>query len=318
MNDWTLDILLERFDHFTEITTEKLRSITDEEYDELLLTTAELMFSEGRYSVYTEGSLEMYELQEAEDALCDLAQINQLDDDERLRLCFYKDLKAFCYPLFRQTPVDLTARPFCMNDGIFSIANRELADFLSNTPHRHLGLVICNSLVQTYWNDDLLLDTVVMNSLTNTFFYTCGNGKNVDDESYNQMIDDLVDVNNHLELGKRLGLSPTAQAVYDMTDTFVCKYYDYEQVDFAIAMGRWIENNWGKHVAHPSEEKIARLKEEFARLARKHHVAFCSEDSTLSYIFLDLLGCSLINEDEEDEMYDLRDNDFYDINLPEE
>lgn len=312
MKDWFLDELLERFDCYTKIKTEQLRNISDKDYKKLLLETANVLFSEGRYSMRTECTLEMYVQPEAEESLNDTMQIELLTDDERLRLGFYKDLKVFCFPLFRELPFNLSAAPFNFNDGQFSIKNQELVDFLFHTPYQNLGMMICNALINIYWRDEDFYDSVVKNELSQTFFRQCRNGVGFPEEAYKQLVSDLISTNNHLEVGKQLGLSPMAQAIYDMTDTFICREYNYRQVDFAKDLEKWIEENWDITNRYPSDEEVKELQNEINRLANVYNISFVSKASTLNCIFLDLLGCSPFPPKEQEKDFD----GFFD--LPDE
>lgn len=304
MKTWSLKELYKRLDWAAGgLDAKQLDALDGKAYNELLLQKAEHMFSNGRYSTYTEMSLEMYIDPEVETALHDLSQIAELTADERIKLSFYQDLKSFCFPLFRRKSIDLTQAPFCFSQGSFNIMNKELRGFLYETSYVHLAAVLCDALINGYWQDAELKDTIVQNRLSDALSFGF-HFKERDEEKKRKELDELIDqiftTENHLEVGKRLGLTPQAQAIYDMTDTFICKEYYYSQVDFAKEMDLWLQKNWN------DEEPYELLVKELDACAQRHDVTFVDKSSTITYMLYDLLGMRMFPDSE----YDDGDDEF--------
>lgn len=313
--DWTLEVLYNHFDYYIPgITASLLESLDEENYRQLLLAKADELFREGRYNVNSECALEMYMEPEAEESLHDLKQIALLTDEERTKLHFFQQLKEFCYPLFRRKSIDLSSEPFCMSDSRFSIMNRELRNFIYDSPYSYLSAVLCDVLIEELRKSEPLIESVLCTSLSEKFFYTVDHNrknKNKFCESLNDIADAIWKTANHLELGKRMGMSPLAQAIYDDTDTFICETYDYRQVDYAKEMEAWIAQNWNcPQDGRPEKEMVDKLIAALEQCAERHEVTFIDKQGTLMFLLGDTLGVSLFNDDydEDDEDWDLPDD----------
>lgn len=299
---WTLKELLKRFDYGTGgVTAEQLKNLDEQACQQLLLEKADYLFAEGRYSHRTEMSLEMYQLQEAEQSLYDLRQISELTDSQRIKLKFYQHLKELCFPLFSRQPVDLTAAPFGFSNPEFSIMNRQLLNFLYDSPYTHLSIVLCIALVNTYKSGENMPDTVVASQLNDQIFY--GHIEHERDadkqrQALDKLIDDIYRAENHLRVGKLLGLSAQAQAIYDMTDTYICTEYLYNQVLFAQELAGWIAKNWVPEPREKRENTLQLLLQELNVCAQRHQVVFADKQHTINQIIYDLLGVPMFDEKE--------------------
>lgn len=314
--NWTLDILVKRFDECVAKEAprkgeefDEFDSLSADEQNQLLLATADRYFDKGRYSMKTEWSIEMFELEEAERSLHDLRQIDALAPQQRKRLTFYQRLKALCYPLFRHQPLDLTEQPFGFAQGDYSIANDELRDFLYNTEHIYLAQVMTEGLaVQQASSEDAT--AVAYNELHQYVHFGHLDKKNSKEEnrtSLDKLVDAVWDAHNHRELGRRMGLTYMSQSIYDMTDTFLCRTYDYRQVDYAKELAAFIEERLIRQ--QKKDETFGNeIAEALDTLAKKHGVVFADKQFTLRYIFIDLLGFGE-NEDFDDEDLDLEDDE---------
>lgn len=314
MERWTLEILYRRFEECVKgVTAKLLRGLDEEGMNRLLLEKADELFRGGRYNQLTEWCLEMYkgghgtdaeDTRNAEEALRDLGQISRLTDAQRTKLQFYKRLKELCVPLFCLRPLPLDESPFGMKDGSFSIKNPELRSFLYESPYPHLSVVMCEVLKRGY-TYECPSHIMVREALGDKFFYELHEGDMKDEnlrEKLDGMVDLLLTVDNHLEVGRRLGLSPQAQAIYDMTDTFICREYDYRQVDYAKEMDAWITANW-VGCEHPEGEAVQQLLDAMDACACRHGVHFVDRQGTGLYLMYDLLGMSPTEKkyDEEDD-----------------
>ena len=287
---------------FGGVDIRQLKKADDDAYRELLLQKADFLFSDGRCGVNPTEGLEIYRDPEAETALHDLTQIQELTDAERQKLAFYMDLKDFCFPFFCKDPVDLTRNPFCFINPRFNITNGELRDFLYDTPYVHLAAIICEGLIEAYWRNRELKDTVVLNKLSDYLFHGFKHSEK-DPEVLREHLDQLINIiftaENHLEVGHRLGLTPQAQAIYDMTDTFICKEYLFNQVDFAKEMDLWLQKN---AEAEPDDEYFDLLMEELEACAQRHEIIFVDKEATLIYLYIDLLQIHLHAPSDEDDL----------------
>ena len=314
--DWTLDILIKRFDACVASEAprkgkefDEYSSLTEDEQNRLLLETANRFFDDGRYSVKTEWSIEMFELAEACDSLYDLQQIDALTPAQRKRLPFYQKFKALCFPLFRKNILYLREQPFCFKDMMYSIANNELREFLYNTEYIYLAQVMAEGLASQMASGDGAT-AVAYNELHQYAYYERVDKKKSIEENrthLNRLIDALWDVHNHYELGGRMGLDHMSQSIYDMTDTFICRNYDYRQVDYAKKVARFIEEGLKRNNNRLNQEFANEIGKVVDETAAHYGVVFADKQYTLRYIFYDLLGFA--QPGEEDDNYDLEDDE---------
>lgn len=303
-----LRVFIERFDYYLPgITADALHELNDDTIDTYLLEKADQLFSDGRYSDKTEMTLEFLDRDDYQLACHDLKCINDLTDDERTRYDFYLRLSDFAYPLFKRRPVSLTASPLKLQKADFNIKNKELRTFLYDSPYMYLSMVIAKALIRVYWGDEKLRDTVLLNESSNYLasatyeFYD--KGREEAREALDHLVDRIWEMDNHLEVGRRMGFSPLAQALYDMFDTYLSTVYDYRQVDMCKEMASWIGKHWPyrfhtrsydpnlphRHDFAAIKAHWTALEEEMDACVARHELSYVNRWETMLYIECDLL-----------------------------
>lgn len=311
MRNKELYIVIEHFDGFCKnIDFKHLPEHNSEEYRKFVLKTAnDVIFSQGRYSVITEWTLELFDIPEVNEQICDLAAINALTADERTRLGFYLALKDVCYPLFKGMEVDWTAWPWNMNDADSSLDNQELMDFVSECEWPCLAAAIIYDLQNRVWREDKLFSSVARQEASEIFERRVKplwekSTKTDEDKkelasAVNKAANDLWFIKNHMLVGRQLGFDYTAQSVYDAVDTFIDTTYRHKQVDFARELGAWINQHMTVGDRHPEQALVDALHATMKGLMEKYDVSSPDLRYTWNIITLDLLGMSMFSEDEE-------------------
>lgn len=307
MNDWTLQIIIEHFDDVVKgIDFGQLPDWKSEEYRQLVLQTAnDQIFSKGKYSEITEWVLEIFDEKEVRELVSDDTELSQLSEDEQHRLSFYLDVEKVCYPLFRGEKIDWSAWPWLLEDGSSSLDNKPLFDLIAYGKRPYLGAAMLNSLKQRMWLDeDGFFSSVALQDAANAFDRTVAPywKGDLSEEDMKMLImgvwkcaADLLLIENHLNLGRMMGLDSLEQAVYDAFDTFIDESYYSKQVLCAKELATWIRENMtiGEH--HPAPEKTEALRTKMDELMDKYHVVSPDRKFTWNIITLDVMGYGMEN-----------------------
>jgi len=313
MKMWTLQAVVKNFEQVVKgINFNNLPDRNSEEYRHILMKTAdEQIFSEGRYSLITEYILEIFDIQQVNELICDLNEINSLSSDQRTRLSFYLDLKDVCYPLFRGKEVDWSAWPWNMSDGSSSMDNSELFDFITESQYPCLSAAIIYDIQNIIWNDEKAYSSVARQEIANIYNNELKGkwekdgkteeGRRTLAATVNKVANDYWVVENHMKVGRMLGFDLIAQSVYDALDTFIDTTYRHAQIAFAREFGAWINKHWTIGEQHPEQEKVSALYEKMKELMDKYKVTSPDLRYTWNIITLDVLGMSLYEDEDEDE-----------------
>lgn len=319
----TLDIILNYYDHFIKsVDFKNLPGRDSDEYRTLLFQTAnDEVFNEGRYTYATEHMLELFDIPEANELIHNLAAINKLKPEERVRLGFYMDLKDVCYPLFKGREVDWSAWPWQMKSAENSFDNPQLFDMLAKCEWPYLTAAMLYDLKYQMWLDDEFYSSVAQQAVVETFEYPVEShwkrGFKTEDElnefrsDLNKCADDLWAIENHMHVGRQLGFDHLTQSVYDAIDTFIDNTYHHRQVDCARELAAWIRENWTIGERHPAKEKVDALYEQMVILMAEHDVSSPDPDFAWKILIWDVLGVSMFSK--EDEEYDELEDDDLDI-----
>lgn len=317
MKEWTLDIVIKRFDGFVkDVDFAHLPERESEEYRQLLLQTAnDVMFREGRYTHITEWTLEMFDIPEVCALIGNLNEIGQLTDAERVRLGFYLDLKAVCYPLFRGKKVDWSAWPWNLNDGASSFENKGLfalitqGDGLMGRPLPFVSAAILYDLKQQICkNEEGLYSSVACNEASFAYQHSVDSAwkshfKNKDEQkaltaAISKCADDLWAIENHTLVGKLLGFDQLTQSVYDSFDTFIDSTYRHNQVLCTQELTAWIREHWTMNEPHPAPEQVDALYAKWQEVMSAHDVTTPDDNYSWNILTLDVLGMSMFSEEE--------------------
>lgn len=277
--------------HF-KINAKKLGQLDDEAFESLVVETADMTFSEGRYNSISEYMLEMWDDEDFACAINDIKIINALTDSQRVKLKFIHAVKEVAYPLFKRSCPDLASAPFCFSNTDFSPKNVELRQFVYHSKYQHIASMLLIALGQQYMMNCDFRNAVVHNHITWPLHFLDGcqykDKKELGDKIEEVMVM-LIQVDNHLEVGKRLGLSQRGQYLYDIFDTFVCNEYFYAQVDAAKEFDQWLTDNWKGWDAEKADEQIATIEKELDNLSNKYGFDMSDEIRSVNYIVYDML-----------------------------
>lgn len=320
MRNNMLQDIIDRFDYFIEgVDFRQMPARESIEYRNLVFTIANnVIFSRGRYSANSEMTLELFDIDEVREAVCDLNQINSLSADQRVRLSFYLDLKDVCYPLFKGLQVDWTAWPWNMNDASSSFENDELFDFVTECQWPFLSAAILYDLVQLIWKDEEFYTSVARQEASDIYHHDVQHEWDCFDKTpealnelsakINKAANDIWLIENHMRVGRQLGFDYTAQSVYDAMDTFIDTTYRHKQVDLARELGAWINENMTFGEPHPEQEKVEALLTKMNELMDRYKVSSPNKSYTWNIITLDLLGMSMFSKEEEDDGFEWEDD----------
>lgn len=316
MKDNTLREIIRHFDEAVngiDFTNMPVRD--SEDYRTLVLKTAdEKIFSDGRLNEVTEWVLEIFDIEKVKRTVNDLSLINDLTDKERTRYKFYTDLKEVCYPLYHGQKVNWTSWPWNLKSDSDNLAeNDELFSFIANAAnsiYANLCAAICYDLKEQVWRDETgKYTSVARQEMADLFGYSVKAkwGKNIirkaDEEDVSADIllkseeqrfcDNLASLENHIIIGRRLGMDFLAQSVYDAMEIGVGGEYQYELVDFAIEFGTWLKEHWVINDINPEPDRVVELENTFWRMQDEHGVTSCDLEYTWNILTLDVLGMSL-------------------------
>lgn len=307
MKDWTLQIIIEHFDDVVKgIDFGQLPDWKSEEYRQLVLKTAnDQIFSKGKYSEITEWVLEIFDEKEVRELVSDDTELSQLSEEEQQRLSFYQDLEKVCYPLFRGEKIDWSAWPWLLEDGSSSLDNKPLFELITNPKRPYLGAAMLNSMKQRMWQDeDGFFSSVALQEASNAFDRVVARywKGDLSEEDQNILMmgvwkcaTDLLLIENHLNLGRMMGLDSLEQAVYDAFDTFIDESYYSKQVLCAKELAAWIRENMTIGERHPAHEKTEALRTKMEELMDKYHVVSPDRKFTWNIITLDVMGYGMGN-----------------------
>ncbi len=290
--------ILGNFKHFfPEITAERLRALSEKDYDVLLLETADRMFEGGRFNARSEMCLEIIDIPEVKVLMADREACKSLPDDDRMVLGFWMRLQKFCYPIFKHKKPSLTSFPWNFRYSDYSIANKELKNWLYKSPYKNLVACVLDSMfhyhvekgkVNSVAQDDLAR---ILDRLDYAWKHNVNNDGKEDMELHlNAMIDKFYMIYNHNEVGKRIGLSDREQLFYDAIDGIVYLEYDFRQIDMVREFSEWIDRNWKLGKKEYSENEQQEAYDHFVELMRKHDIIFSSEVYAMMTLFSYLLG----------------------------
>lgn len=314
------DYLKNVFKHAIHFTAKDISNFSAEEYNDRVSDALDMLFSDGRYSVTTEFFIERWDIPEFEEAMNDIRLISQLTPALRTKLKFLRDVMEVGRPLFHRQAPDLSLPLFGFKNCEVSVKNRELMDYLSSATHLHLAAMIAFALKEKIADEYSTTNTIVVKELgyPATYLEKCNRCKSDEElkEHLDEMINLFYDIDNHLELGKRMGLTARGLYIYDIIDTFICNRYFYNQVDAAKEFDQWLTDNWTGW-AEAEEDIVKQQKmvvEAYENVLNKHDVSNMPDRSSLLYLFYDLLGYSDIPDDycDDDEGFDLSDDDIDD------
>lgn len=323
MKENILQDIIKRFDWFVkDVDFNNLPERDSEEYRKLMMQTADVMFSEGRYSAPTEYCLEVFEIPGYEKESRSLAAINALTDEERRRFGFYMDLKEMCHPLFRSKKIDWSAWPWNMENGESSFDNKELFDFIVKYELPNLSAVILHDLHELMTRDAETYTSVARNEISHTFYYGVefiwGKGdKKKSDEAVKELMsavekcaDDLWEVENHMKIGRLMGLDKLEMEIYDAMDTFIDSIFRYKQVLMAKELAAWIRENFHASGHKLTQEEFQPLWMAINDIMSKYSINSPDINYTVNIIVIDVLGIPIFDEsDMEDEDWDDIDSD---------
>lgn len=277
---------------YFKINAKKLGQLDEEAYESLVVETADMAFCEGRYNSVSEYVLEMWDDEDFACAINDIKIINALTDSQRAKLKFILAVKEVAYPLFKRTCPNLALAPFCFSNTDFSPKNVELRQFVYNSKYQHIASMLLIALGQRYIAKGDSINTVVQNHTTWPLHYLNG----CQDKEKKELADKIeevmvmfIQIDNHIELGKRLGLSKRGQYLYDIFDTFVCNEYFYAQVDAAKEFDQWFTDNWKDWDAERAKEQSEEIYDEFFALVKKYDLTVTNPQHSLDYIYYDML-----------------------------
>jgi len=312
--------VMERFDFYLKphrvYTAKLINEASDEEYRQLLLETADFIFREGRYNLTSEMTLEAFDIPEVCRSWSDMAQIDALSKADRTRMRFFDDVRRMCYPLLKRRGVaDLTAEPWCMADGRFTVKNRELRHWLYSPELLGLKGCLVENLAELMIAESGRPDTVIINELGQQMVYLKHRSCTKETEcaeNIEKTLDMICDIDNHLEVGRRMGMNPVQQAVYDMMDTWICTNYYYRQVDAAKEFGQWLvnkgympdEEDLEFEAIELDKEEQKALVEELDATMKRHELEYTDRSHTICYLVYDLLHACFWGENADEEEQD--------------
>lgn len=307
MNDWTLQIIIEHFDEVVKgIDFGQLPDWKSEEYRQLVLQTAnDQIFSKGRYSEITEWVLEIFDEKEVRELVNDDTELSQLSEEEQRRLSFYLDVEKVCYPLFRGEKIDWSAWPWLLEDGSSSLDNKPLYELITNEKRPYLGAAMLYALKQRMWQgDDGFFSSVALQDASVAFDRSVARHWKGDlsAEELKLLVmevwkcaADLLIIENHIQIGRLMGLDPLAQSLYDAMDTYISENYYAKQVLCAKELAAWIREHLTIGERHPAPEKTEALRTKMDELMDKYHVVSPDRDFTWDIITLDVMGYGMEN-----------------------
>lgn len=311
--------ILEHFEWAIEkVDFDNLPERDSEDYRNLLMQTAnDEMFYDGRYNDNSEYTLELFDIPEYVEECRNLAAINALSDSERVRFSFFMDLKDLCYPLFRAKRIDWTAWPWNMQNGESSMDNKDLYKFIIGCKWPNLSAAIVYDIHQLMANDEENYTAVARTEITENFFYAVNSKWRRSEKDTNKLIaaigecaDNLWTTENHMKIGKLMGMDMLELSLYDAMDTFIDRMFRYQQVLMARELAAWIRENWTIGERHPEKEHLKALWAKVYELKEKYDVKSPNMRSTEYIIALDILGMSLFTEEQENYTDDYAD--FFD------
>lgn len=325
MKEWTLDLIIRQFDDYLKevVDFEHLPERESEDYRKLVLQTAnDVIFAEGRYNTVSEWTLEMFGLREVVQTVNDLNEINQLTDSQRIRLSYYKDLVAVCYPLFSGKLVDWTAWPWHLTDGRNSLLNQQLYDLICHNEYPRLAAALLYDLKQQIWmNQDERYSTVACAEASQCYemhvAHLWDSRTKTDDyekqlaAAVSKCVDDLWSIENHTMVGRLMGMDALEQGVYDSLDTYIDSTYRYNQVLCARELTIWIHQHWPMGERHPEPEIVEALLAKWREVMKRYDVVSPDERYSWNILTLDVLGMSMFSK-EELQGHDDDDDDLWD------
>ena len=307
MADWTLQEIIWRFDHVVKgVYFDNLPARESEEYRQLVLQTAnDRIFRYGIFSATTEWTLEIFDLEKVNQLTCDAQEIARLNEDERIRFSFYMDLKDACLPLFHISKIDWTAWPWLQADGKDTPSDKSFFRLITNEKRPYLGAAILTDLKHRMWPDeDGSYTCVALQDATKQYELFVSRFWKIDaTEEDNRMLvmgvwkcaTELARIENHLEVGRMLGLDPLSQAIYNSFDTFIDDTFYAKQVICAKELTAWIRENMTIGECRPEPEKTQALRKKMKELMAKYQVVSPDPEFSWNLLTLDILGMGMEN-----------------------
>lgn len=311
----------EAFKHGIHFSAKDIDGFSAEEYDERLLEALDMLFSDGRLNVITEYIIERWDEPEFEAAMNDIRLVGLLTPARRTKLKFLRDVLEVARPLYHRQAPDFSLPMFGFSNCDFSVKNDELTKFLSSTKHLHLAVVVAVALMERICKENRETNSIVVDSMEHVSYYLNRTCKKDSDEEIKKHLEDAIDffydIDNHLELGKRLGLTTRGQYIYDIIDNFICNRYFYNQVDAAKEFDQWMTDNWTgwKETQEEVDKQMFLVREAFENVLCKHGISDAADNSQLIYLFYDLFKLPLSRDDDndDDEYYLSDDDDEFDL-----
>lgn len=318
MNHSYLHTLIKYYDHYVKgVDFAHLPDRESEAYRQLLLQKAdEALFADGRYSVITDMTLDIFDLPELIDELQDLSALNKLRKTQRVRLSFYLDLKEVCYPLYRAQRIDWSAWPWLLNDGSESLdQNDQLYELITNGQYPCLaGVILADLSHRIFIDEDEKYSSVARQEASEAYHYRVkGNDHPRNDEDRKKLqagvctcAETLWSIENHTLVGREMGFDHLTQSLYDAFDTFIDSTYRHKQIRMARELADWIRQHMTFGEVNPAQEKVDALYDTIKALMARYDVSTPNMSYTWLIITGDVLGMSLFSEEaqatDDDEM----------------
>lgn len=294
METKTLELLIRYFDKAVkDIDFAHLPDRKSEEYRLFLLKTAndklfcnvkivqKLILGIGKIKSY-------YKLNDAD-------IINEQTDLQRLKLRFFNDLEGLFHSLVFGDDIDWTAWPWCLDDNSESMDDSPLYKFIIQGEYCNISAAICHYLCNKTKDKVDFYSSVARRCIDRNFYYYVAAKWNAQKTAKIEgqyeliygcraFICELLSIENHIHVGRMLGLDLLAQNIYDALFTYVEKEYSHKHILYAREMASWIKYNWDMDNRKPSEEEQKKLLDMMICLTSKHNAK--SPDLDFAWIIL--------------------------------
>ena len=213
--------------------------------------------------------------------------MKELSPLEQTEIAFYKELKDLLSELISRNMHSIPACICSVMNGKetdFCIDNDELTDFCYTSGYTHIAFYLLLNLAEQMLREQTGVNPVVQDKLAHNLD-ACWKLSTQEDrirQTIDEMTELLYKLTDHLEIGRRLGLSPKELAVYDAIRGFLTEAFDPRTLDMALDLTAWLRTK----PLHLSQELSGKLSD----YAEKHRVALSDETLTLNYILHEIEG----------------------------
>lgn len=177
-----------------------------------------------------------------------------------------------------------------MNGEDFSVGNRRLVDFVLRGDFRLLELSLVRMISRSHIKDVMGVNPVVQDKLSdNTQVFEDAMSEMGSDEeaeeARDEMMNLLLDIHDHEEIGKRLGLGKEALGVYDSLRGLLFEGFSPRVVDMAKELWDWLD----ERVKIPGGMTRDAVETKIEKLEQKYELMVPVSTMAVDYIMFDII-----------------------------